>query len=103
MSSALIGPILQELIHQIAITPMQFDTVKPRRQRVARRLAEIIDDGCDLMKLERAWRLEIQFSAGPSKLTRRGQCRRGHRKVTVANTHVSAPTAMPQLKNHSPT
>src|SRR5262249_58231078 len=78
-----IAAIAEKLIDQIAIGGVQFDAVELSIPRIARRLPVILDNAGDLPSLERARCDEWFQPLDRHRLTRRSNCRWGHRKRAV--------------------
>ena len=100
---ARVGAVADELVEQVAVAAMDLDGVEPSLQRVARALAELVDDARDLVGLQRARRLERFHPLEGHRLAgRRDGGRRDGQRAARLERGMGDPPDMPELERDPP-
>ena len=95
---ALVGPVLQELIRQIAVGAVNLDAVEASPQRPLGADAKLLDDSRDLMEFECARHRERGFAVlSVGVALGRNRRRRDRRFAVRLQVDMRLPADMPQL------
>ena len=98
----MIGLVLEKLIEQIAVCPMNFNAVKTGQLRVLRALAVCRDYAWNLFQPQRSRRDERFQRADQTDMPRGRDGARGHRQRAIQENRVRDSSHMPELHQNPP-
>lgn len=102
--SALVGPVLDELLQQIAVRTVNFHAVEAGRNCVGRSLTEIVHDARQFNERQRTWLGYIDKSVVDEGFRLRANRRRRDRRSTARlDIGVRDASDVPELREDVPT